>query len=154
MIIWSRYSCFRGAECSWSWPVCAPVQREVFLCDAEACGSQGPEVEGNVVCNTARQRQDPAENPLTHLWEEEDNAHSVTPQLHIYAYLHLLQLIFKDSNNLGVYKREKLIHEMPKKQKLLYFSCYIVRWDVPYLCCVSLMTKETAFSGLNRNGSF
>ena len=154
MIIWSSYSCFRGAGCSWSWPVCAPVQREEFLCDAEACGSPGPEVEGNVVCNRARQRRDPAENPLTHLREEGHNAHSVTSQLHIFVYLHLLQIIFKDSNNFGVYKRKKLIQEIPKKQKLLYFSRYILRWDVPYLCCASWMTKETALSGLHRNGSF
>lgn len=48
------------------------MRQEQSLCDAEVCGSRGPEVEGSAACNTARRRRDPAESPLIHLHEGEN----------------------------------------------------------------------------------
>lgn len=47
------------AECSYNWLAYAPVDLAQFLYNKEVCGSQGPEEQGNVVCNRARQKPDP-----------------------------------------------------------------------------------------------
>lgn len=59
--------CSRGARCSWSWPVCALVQRAESVCTAEVCGRRGPAGEGSAAGSTARRRRDPAETPRARL---------------------------------------------------------------------------------------
>lgn len=83
------YRCFTWAGCRWSWPACAPVQREQSVCDAEACGSLGPGGGGSAACSTARQRRDPAETPPAHLQEGEtwcgamNTFNKLTPHLYL-----------------------------------------------------------------------
>lgn len=55
------------AGSSYSLPAYVPVQLAEFLYDKEVCGSQGPEEEGSIVCNTTRQMPDPVWIPPRHL---------------------------------------------------------------------------------------